>query len=111
MRSGETDAAVVISNDELFQIGMKISELLMHPANMDVDVLERNGEFLILELNARFGGGYPFSHLAGVDLPGLIRCWMTGNKWKQEMWSARTGVAGIKGIVPAVYPISIGSHE
>lgn len=33
--------------------------------------------FLGVEINPRFGGGYPMSHLAGVDYPGwLIREWL-----------------------------------
>ena len=29
-------------------------------------------QFLCLEINPRFGGGYPMSHFAGVDFPGLL---------------------------------------
>ena len=40
---------------------------------MDVDVLENEcGELFVLEMNARFGGGYPFSHLAGADFPAAL---------------------------------------
>ena len=34
----------------------------------------------ILELNARFGGGYPFSHMGGCDLPRAIVEWVSGRE-------------------------------
>src|SRR5690625_3198200 len=70
MRSGETDMAKVIDDPRLATLGEKLANLLKHRGNIDVDVLENeNGELFVLEMNARFGGGYPFSHLAGADFP------------------------------------------
>lgn len=36
-------------------------------------------------MNARFGGGYPFSHLAGVDLPKAIIKWINKENLKNEL--------------------------
>ena len=33
-----------------------------------------------LELNPRFGGGYPFSQEAGVNMPKAIIEWLKGNQ-------------------------------
>lgn len=79
MRSGETDCAVTVDNDNLSRIGEKLSILLKHIANLDVDVFMVDEEPYILEMNARFGGGYPFSHMAGVNLPKAIIEWLKGN--------------------------------
>lgn len=76
MRAGETDKAVTIKNDEIYFIGRTIGEKLKHIANLDCDILEKNGEFYVLELNPRFGGGYPFSHEAGVNMPKAIISWL-----------------------------------
>lgn len=53
----------------------KISELSKHIGNLDLDLFLCNGKNYVLEMNARFGGGYPFSHLAGVNLPLAIIKW------------------------------------
>ncbi|NWN81512.1 MAG: hypothetical protein HLX48_00750 [Halomonas sp.] len=67
MRAGETDKAVTVA-PELFQETVaKISSVLPHRGNLDCDFLERDGKFYLLEINPRFGGGYPFTHLAGAN--------------------------------------------
>lgn len=76
MRSGETDKAVTINNTELENIGKQIATNLRHIANLDCDILEKNGKYYVLDLNPRFGGGYPFSHEAGVNLPSAIISWL-----------------------------------
>ena len=74
MRSGETDIAEVIENKELENIGKKIAESLKHIGNLDMDILFDGQSAYIIDMNARFGGGYPFTHSAGVnELEALIR--------------------------------------
>lgn len=72
MRAGETDIAEVQLNEQLIQYGKRLSAVTKHIGNMDVDVFNINGDFYVLEMNARFGGQYPFSHLAGVNFPKVI---------------------------------------
>ena len=74
MRSGETDIAQVVENSELENIGKKIVESLKHIGNLDMDILFDGEKAYIIDMNARFGGGYPFTHSAGVnELEALIR--------------------------------------
>lgn len=68
MRSGETDSAITLSNESLEKLGMKVSEKLMHYGNLDMDVFYNGDQIYILELNPRFGGGYPFTHIAGGNI-------------------------------------------
>lgn len=67
MRSGETDKAKPIKDSRFTIPVKKISQELQHIGNLDCDVLEKNGELYFLELNPRFGGGYPFTHCAGAN--------------------------------------------
>ena len=81
MRAGETDKAITVDLPEVREMGKKIGENLHHIGNLDVDIMQRaNGDYCVLELNPRFGGGYPFSYEAGVNLPKAILQWLKGEK-------------------------------
>jgi len=72
MRAGETDKAVTVSPEPFKRAVGLISELLPHRGNLDCDFLERDGELYLLELNPRFGGGYPFTHSAGANHVAIL---------------------------------------
>lgn len=80
MRGGETDKAISIINDHFEEIGRMIGVRLNHIGNMDCDVFENNGELYVLEMNPRFGGGYPFSHEAGMNTAAVYIEWLKGSK-------------------------------
>lgn len=85
MRSGETDCASVVRYPEVEETGTKLGEALGHIGNLDMDVFVVDKVPYVLELNARFGGGYPFSHFAGVDLPKAIVKWIDGEDASEEL--------------------------
>lgn len=97
MRSGETDIAETIHVPELETLGEKISNLCKHPANMDVDVFYDKKEAFVLELNPRFGGGYPFSHIAGVNLPKAIIFWHLNEEVSLSMLTPQYNIKSMKG--------------
>lgn len=79
MRAGETDKAITVDLPEVRKMGETIGRELKHIGNLDVDIMQRaNGDYCVLELNPRFGGGYPFSYEAGVNLPKAILQWLKG---------------------------------
>ena len=81
MRAGETDKAVTVDLPEVREMGKKIGESLGHIGNLDVDIMQRaDGAYCVLELNPRFGGGYPFSYEAGVNMPKAIIQWVKGEE-------------------------------
>ena len=52
---------------------------MKHICNLDVDIMQRaDGTYCVLELNTRFGGGFPFSYEAGVNMPKAIIQWVKG---------------------------------
>lgn len=102
MRSGETDCAITVDDQKAREIGKKISGLSHHPGNLDCDVFVADGEYYVLEMNARFGGGYPFSHIAGVDLPKAIVMWLKGEEVPIGLLEPRIGVMGQKDITMVI---------
>lgn len=79
MRAGETDKALTVDLPVVREIGATIGRNLKHIGNLDVDIMQRaNGDYCVLELNPRFGGGYPFSYEAGVNMPLAILKWLRG---------------------------------
>ncbi|MBD8031018.1 ATP-grasp domain-containing protein [Corynebacterium gallinarum] len=76
MRAGETDRAVSVDSDIFEPVARKIAEAVPHRGTIDVDVMvNSNGEIYVIDINPRFGGGYPFSHLAGARVPSAYVSW------------------------------------
>ena len=99
MRAGETDAAEIVENEKILDLTKKLAGYSKHIGNLDMDILSDGKNYYILEMNARFGGGYPFSHLAGVNLPLALVKWKQGKEVDQEILNARVGVIGQKDLV------------
>lgn len=92
MRAGETDKAVTVDLPEVREMGRKIGEALGHIGNLDVDIMQRaDGAYCVLELNPRFGGGFPFSYEAGVNMPKAIIQWVKGEEVDTQMLQPEYG--------------------
>lgn len=91
MRAGETDKAQTVDNADIRAIGHTLGINLRHIGNLDVDIFEKDGTYYVLELNPRFGGGFPFSYEAGVNFPGAIIEWLKGNEIDENMLQPRYG--------------------
>ena len=86
MRSGETDKAVTVDLPEVRGMGRKIGEALGHIGNLDVDIMQRaDGTYCVLELNPRFGGGFPFSYEAGVNFPKALIQMIKGEEYDTKI--------------------------
>ena len=73
MRSGETDKAVSVKNQKLLNDTMKLAFNLGHIGNLDIDaIISEDNKIYFLDLNPRFGGGYPITHEVGVNLVELV---------------------------------------
>ncbi|MBE7053776.1 MAG: ATP-grasp domain-containing protein [Ruminococcaceae bacterium] len=96
MRAGETDIAHIAKNDIIFDETKKLAQKMKHIANMDCDVFLVDGKPYILEMNARFGGGYPFSHLAGCNLPLAIVNWAENMPVEKEILETKKDIMAYK---------------
>lgn len=73
MNAGDTDIATSVPADPFQPVLAQLGQLLQPTASIDVDFREDSaGDPLVIDINPRMGGGYPFSHLAGADLPAAL---------------------------------------
>lgn len=100
MRSGETDSAVTEFHENLQESGRRLSSKLRHIGNLDSDWFLAEGNIYILEINCRFGGGYPFTHLAGANLPRVLIDLMESNTYNSEDLEIDYDLEMIKEIKP-----------
>jgi carbamoyl-phosphate synthase large subunit len=96
MRAGETDRAVTVENDQLKKLGEKIGQKLSHVGNLDCDAIAGSQGLYVLEMNPRFGGGYPFSHIAGANLPAALIAWSNGEQPNSHWLTVKANVKSSK---------------
>jgi carbamoyl-phosphate synthase large subunit len=75
MRAGQTDRAIAIKNDTIEHLGETLGQKLGHIGNLDCDLFLTERNCYVLDMNPRIGTGYPFSHMAGANLPAALIAW------------------------------------
>lgn len=80
MRAGETDIAETKKDQEIIEMGKRVASYTKHIGNLDLDFFRVGSKNYILEMNCRFGGQYPFSHLSGTDFPKVLIDLLDGKK-------------------------------
>ena len=78
IRAGQTDRAMTVSDPRLERLGERIGQGLGHRGILDCDLFVDANDVCVIDLNPRFGGGYPFSHAAGANLPAAYVAWTAG---------------------------------
>ena len=67
MRSGETDRSIIINNKKIIKFCKIILNYFPVYGNLDCDlIMDKRGKIYLIDLNPRFGGGYPATHEAGL---------------------------------------------
>lgn len=72
MRAGETEKSMSVKIPEIEKIVREAVTSLGLRGALDLDVFECQGLFYILEINPRFGGGYPHAYECGINFPKLL---------------------------------------
>ena len=67
MRAGTTDKAMSVWIEDIFRLVKKLVNVMEFEGPIDIDIFENNGEYLIGEINPRFGGGYSSAILCGKN--------------------------------------------
>ena len=72
MRAGETEKSISVKIPEIEELVKKTIEVLHLRGPIDMDILEESGKYYILEINPRFGGGYPHAYECGINFPKML---------------------------------------
>lgn len=72
MRSGETDKALSVKNKAIQMEVIRMVKSLKAFGPVDTDVIVTHEGIYIIDINPRFGGGYPATHLSGVNFIELV---------------------------------------
>jgi len=103
MRGGETDQATSEPAERFTALGAKIAAAIPHVGLIDTDVIEdADGRLWLIDINPRFGGGYPFSHLAGADVPAAYVGWSRGLDSDASLLEYKSDVVAAKYLGVAV---------
>lgn len=103
MRSGETDVAETVDTAEFLELSKKIAENLHHVGLLDMDCMVTSEEKIyVIEMNCRFGGQYPFTHLANVNVPKQIVNWLRGKGNDNTLLTQQNGIKACKELQPVL---------
>lgn len=96
MRAGETDKSVSFKDERLFALIEKFVGDTGYRGQIDIDIFYINGQYYILEVNPRFGGGYPHAYECGCDHMKLIINNLNGHSNKASIGHYEDGIYMMK---------------
>lgn len=96
MRSGETDKAQTVKDECIQKKMVALAQALGHIGNLDCDVIKQGERLYVIDLNPRFGGGYPATHESGVNLLAIILQLVQGKKVEADFENYIEGLLVMK---------------
>lgn len=102
MRAGETDFVTTADPSIAADIPQKLSRLTKHRGIWGIDVRFDKGKPLIIDINPRFTGDYPYHQISGANIPAAMLAWAAGEKPDPAWLKAEVGVKGYKELVPTI---------
>ncbi len=96
MRAGETDKAVSFKDPELFKLVEGFVLEAGYRGQIDIDIFDVDGKYIISEVNPRFGGGYPHAFEAGCNHMQLILNNLNGVANKKNIGDYEDGIYMMK---------------
>lgn len=100
MRAGESDVASTLSPNKLDDFPQRFGRLTKHIGPWGVDVIVREGQPIIIDVNPRFTGDYPFQHIAGANIPAALIAWAEGFEPDADWLRSEIDVKGFKDLLP-----------
>jgi carbamoyl-phosphate synthase large subunit len=98
-RSGEISKGITCKNRAIMEAARTVAERLPGACGcltIQCFLVPDTGELLFIEINPRFGGGYPLSYAAGADYPGWILAQLAGVPFPISFDGWRDGLAMLR---------------
>ncbi len=97
IRGGESYETIMVDSAPFVEVAKRIADTLGHIASIDIDAfLTTNNEVVILEMNARFGAQYAFTHAAGGEFLTQVILWLMGKETDNNLIHPKVGVRACK---------------
>lgn len=96
MRAGETEKSISVVNEEIYKLIQQVTDTIDFCGPLDIDLIEQNGKLYVLEINPRFGGGYPHAYECGVNFPEYILKNATDGKNTKRIFEYQPGIKCMK---------------
>ena len=72
MKAGETEKSRSVKDEAILEIVNRLVKKIPFKGPIDIDILKADGKYYVLEINPRFGGGYPHAYECGVNFAEYI---------------------------------------
>ena len=105
MRSGETDKALSVEEKDIQNLIIKVAKALGHIGNLDCDIMKTSRGLFVIDMNPRFGGGYPATHATGTNLISLLIDMVEGKTIEPDFDSYEKNLLVMKEIKIRVHKI------
>jgi carbamoyl-phosphate synthase large subunit len=107
-RMGETERSITIEADDVVELGKNLITKVGIIGPFDADLFkDKNGKLWVLEVNPRFGGGYPVSQLAKANFPHFIIRMLNGDVFEEFHDCYTRGVTMMKRLQIINGPMSV----
>lgn len=72
-RGGEVERGKTVKYNKIFEIAKMFVKKFKPFGVINIQFIKKENEFFIIEVNPRFGGGFPLSYNAGANFPKYIK--------------------------------------
>lgn len=72
MKAGETEKSRSVKDEVILEIVKRLIKKIPFKGPIDIDILKADGKYYVLEINPRFGGGYPHAYECGANFAEYI---------------------------------------
>ncbi|NIM17051.1 MAG: ATP-grasp domain-containing protein [Candidatus Aminicenantes bacterium] len=80
IRAGEVERGVTVKDNHLFDNALQFTRHYKPLGTVNIQCLFDKEKAFYIEINPRFGGGYPLAYQAGANFPGMIKKLLKGEK-------------------------------